>query len=164
MRPREKRSIASACTRPALRFQLSMLTISSEIDHSMFVLTVDLWNEAGTQEVNLVRSSAGTPSISSTTTYSYTALNASFNGSNDSNAVQYHPPTPLIVIQNMPNLRGSRTCRIMLLRHLAMPKVRPSNSTQDDALTNPTSAYLVVLSERLVWASCAVLPVTPIPT
>lgn len=71
-----------------------MLTISSEIDHSMFVLTVDLWNEAGTQEVNLVRSSAGTPSISSTTTYSYTALNASFNGSNDSNAVQYHPPNP----------------------------------------------------------------------
>ncbi|KAH6895107.1 velvet factor-domain-containing protein [Thelonectria olida] len=66
----------------------------NEIDHSMFVLTVDLWNEAGSQEVNLVRSSAGTPSISSTTTYSYSALNnASFNGSNDSNPAQYHPPS-----------------------------------------------------------------------
>jgi hypothetical protein len=61
----------------------------------MFVLTVDLWNEAGSQEVNLVRSSAGTPSISSMTTYSYSALNnASFNGSNDSNTTQYHQPNP----------------------------------------------------------------------
>ncbi|KAM4059334.1 velvet factor domain-containing protein [Hirsutella rhossiliensis] len=45
------------------------------IDHSMFVLNVDLWNEDGTREVNLVRSSTGSPSISSTTPYSYTTLN-----------------------------------------------------------------------------------------
>ncbi|QPG99113.1 Velvet complex subunit 2 [Epichloe festucae Fl1] len=47
----------------------------NDIDHSMFVLNVDLWNEDGTKEVNLVRSSTGSPSISSTTPYSYTTLN-----------------------------------------------------------------------------------------
>lgn len=47
----------------------------SDIDHSMFVLNVDLWNEDGSKEVNLVRSSTGSPSISSTTPYSYTTLN-----------------------------------------------------------------------------------------
>ncbi|RDA89457.1 hypothetical protein CP533_1486 [Ophiocordyceps camponoti-saundersi (nom. inval.)] len=49
---------------------------TSSIDHSMFVLNVDLWNQDGTREVNLVRSSTGSPSISSTTPYSYTTLNA----------------------------------------------------------------------------------------
>ncbi|KAG5922092.1 Velvet complex subunit 2 [Claviceps africana] len=48
--------------------------LNSDIDHSMFVLNVDLWNGDGTKEVNLVRSSAGSPSISSTVPYSYTAL------------------------------------------------------------------------------------------
>lgn len=42
----------------------------------MFVLNVDLWNEDGTREVNLVRSSTGSPSISSTTPYSYATLNS----------------------------------------------------------------------------------------
>ncbi|KAF7534997.1 hypothetical protein G7Z17_g13276 [Cylindrodendrum hubeiense] len=56
----------------------------NDIDHAMFVLNVDLWNEDGTQEVNLVRSSTGTPSISSTTPYSYSSLNGG-----DSNPVQY---------------------------------------------------------------------------
>ncbi|OAQ64158.1 VelB protein [Pochonia chlamydosporia 170] len=47
----------------------------NDIDHSMFVLNVDLWSDDGTKEVNLVRSSTGSPSISSTTPYSYTTLN-----------------------------------------------------------------------------------------
>ncbi|KYK55939.1 VelB [Drechmeria coniospora] len=47
----------------------------NSIDHSMFVLNVDLWNDDGTREVNLVRSSTGSPSISSTTPYSYSSLN-----------------------------------------------------------------------------------------
>ncbi|KAK2609039.1 Velvet complex subunit 2 [Conoideocrella luteorostrata] len=51
-----------------------------DIDHSMFVLNVDLWNEDGTKEVNLVRSSTGSPSISSTTPYSYTTLNGGDTG------------------------------------------------------------------------------------
>ncbi|KAL6357671.1 hypothetical protein LRP88_07844 [Fusarium phalaenopsidis] len=46
----------------------------NDIDHTMFVLSVDLWNEDGTQEVNLVRSSTGTGSISSSNTYSYSTL------------------------------------------------------------------------------------------
>ncbi|EFY89394.1 VelB [Metarhizium acridum CQMa 102] len=51
-----------------------------DIDHSMFVLNVDLWNEDGTKEVNLVRSSTGSPSISSTTPFSYTTLNGGDTG------------------------------------------------------------------------------------
>lgn len=50
-----------------------MLTRSprSEIEHSMYIVNVDLWNEDGTQEVNLVRHSGSTPSISSTTPTSF---------------------------------------------------------------------------------------------
>ncbi|PTB36668.1 hypothetical protein M441DRAFT_150083 [Trichoderma asperellum CBS 433.97] len=44
---------------------------SNDIDFSMFVLNVDLWNEDGTREVNLVRSSTSSPSISSTAPYQY---------------------------------------------------------------------------------------------
>ena len=47
----------------------------SAIDHSMFVLNVDLWSDDGSREVNLVRSSTGSPSISSTTPFSYSTLN-----------------------------------------------------------------------------------------
>lgn len=50
----------------------------------MFVLNVDLWTESGQREVNLVRSSQGTPSISSTTPFSYSTLNGS-----DSSALSY---------------------------------------------------------------------------
>ncbi|CAM1507364.1 Fc.00g070050.m01.CDS01 [Cosmosporella sp. VM-42] len=53
----------------------------NDIDHSMFVLNVDLWSEDGSREVNLVRSSTGTPSISSTTPYSYSTLNGSDSNS-----------------------------------------------------------------------------------
>ncbi|KFA79635.1 hypothetical protein S40288_04065 [Stachybotrys chartarum IBT 40288] len=47
----------------------------NDIDHSMFVLNVDLWSEDGKREVNLVRSSGGNPAISSTTPFSYSTLN-----------------------------------------------------------------------------------------
>lgn len=45
----------------------------NEIDSTFFVLTVDLWDADATREVNLVRHSSGTPtvSISSSTTTSY---------------------------------------------------------------------------------------------
>ena len=49
------------------------LMLCSDIDHSMFVLNVDLWSEDGSKEVNLVRSSAGSPSAS--TPHPYTTLN-----------------------------------------------------------------------------------------
>ncbi|CAK7204446.1 hypothetical protein SEUCBS139899_007203 [Sporothrix eucalyptigena] len=43
----------------------------SEIEHTMFVLNVDLWSEDALKEVNLVRHTTTTPSISSTTPASY---------------------------------------------------------------------------------------------
>lgn len=45
----------------------------NEVDSTFFVLTVDLWDNEGTREVNLVRHSSGAPtvSISSSTTTSY---------------------------------------------------------------------------------------------
>lgn len=43
----------------------------NEIDTSFYVLTVDLWNAEGTSEVNLVRHSATSPSISTATSSSY---------------------------------------------------------------------------------------------
>ena len=43
----------------------------SEIDTSYFVLTVDLWSADGTREVNLVRHSATSPSISASTATSF---------------------------------------------------------------------------------------------
>jgi hypothetical protein len=44
---------------------------NSEVEHGMFVLNVDLWDEFGQREVNLVRHSGSSPGISSTTPASY---------------------------------------------------------------------------------------------
>lgn len=49
----------------------SKMPVCSEIDTSFYVLTVDLWNADGTSEVNLVRHSATSPSISTATSSSY---------------------------------------------------------------------------------------------
>jgi len=46
----------------------------SDVDHGMFVLNVDLWSSDGTREVNLVRHSATSPSISCTTPVSYATI------------------------------------------------------------------------------------------
>lgn len=45
--------------------------MDSEIDTSFYVLTVDLWNAEGTNEVNLVKHSATSPSISTAMSSSY---------------------------------------------------------------------------------------------
>jgi hypothetical protein len=49
-----------------LDFILTSLTLSStsDIDHAMFVLNVDLWSADGGREVNLVRSSSSSASSS----------------------------------------------------------------------------------------------------
>ncbi|CAJ0546430.1 Ff.00g099030.m01.CDS01 [Fusarium sp. VM40] len=44
------------------------------LDHSMFVLSVDLWDRHGAKEVNLVRSSTGTGAMASSNSYSYSTL------------------------------------------------------------------------------------------
>ncbi|KAE8444172.1 hypothetical protein EG329_000769 [Mollisiaceae sp. DMI_Dod_QoI] len=43
----------------------------NEVEHGMFVLNVDLWDEKGLREVNLVRHSGSSPGISSGTPASY---------------------------------------------------------------------------------------------
>lgn len=53
----------------------------NEIDTSFYVLTVDLWNAEGTSEVNLVRHSATSPSISTATSSSYPPPPQSFSPS-----------------------------------------------------------------------------------
>lgn len=53
--------------------------LRSEIDTSFYVLTVDLWNAEGTSEVNLVRHSATSPSISTATSSSYPPPPQSFS-------------------------------------------------------------------------------------
>ncbi|KAK2009942.1 developmental regulator VelB [Colletotrichum eremochloae] len=46
----------------------------NDIDSSFYVIQVDLWSEDGTSEVNLVRHSSNTASISTTQPFSYSAL------------------------------------------------------------------------------------------
>ncbi|KAH8762807.1 velvet factor-domain-containing protein [Hyaloscypha finlandica] len=46
----------------------------NDVDHGMFVLNVDLWSSDGQREVNLVRHSATSPSISCTTPVSYAQI------------------------------------------------------------------------------------------
>lgn len=47
---------------------------SSTIDYAQYVVTVDLWDELGSKEVNLVRSTTATPAISSTIHESFNNL------------------------------------------------------------------------------------------
>ena len=49
-------------------------TWPSSIDFAQYVVTVDLWDETGTREVNLVRSTTATPAISSTIHESFNNL------------------------------------------------------------------------------------------
>jgi len=51
--------------------QLTRYSLPSEVETSHYVLTVDLWSADGTREVNLVRHSATSPSISAATSSSY---------------------------------------------------------------------------------------------
>lgn len=61
---------------PCVRLIITDIATGKEVDvndieHAMFVLNVDLWNEAGCDEVNLVHHSATSPSISATVPVSY---------------------------------------------------------------------------------------------
>lgn len=58
-------------TRPQLTESVSP---NSEIEHTMYVLNVDLWSEDALKEVNLVRHTTATPSISSTSPASYAQI------------------------------------------------------------------------------------------
>ncbi|KAK1752433.1 velvet factor-domain-containing protein [Echria macrotheca] len=79
----------------------------NEIEHTMYVLNVDLWSEDALKEVNLVRHTTATPSISSTTPASYAAIEQStpaFSNILPSNRdsgqygqqLPYQPPVPAV--------------------------------------------------------------------
>ncbi|KAI9814771.1 MAG: Velvet complex subunit ryp3 [Pycnora praestabilis] len=60
------------CVRLIIRDEATLKEIDiNEIDMSFFVLSVDLWSAEGTREVNLVRHSATSPSISAATSAAY---------------------------------------------------------------------------------------------
>ena len=54
--------------------QVHLVPTKSEIEHTMYVLNVDLWSEDALKEVNLVRHTTATPSISSTSPASYAQI------------------------------------------------------------------------------------------
>lgn len=86
---------------PPLR-SIRLLTLDSEIDHGMFVLNVDLWSADGTREVNLVRHSATSPSISATIPVSYAQVHetstatfpSTLRSSNPGQQFKYEPGQP----------------------------------------------------------------------
>lgn len=51
----------------------------SEIEHGMYVLNVDLWDENAAREVNLVRHSSTSPSISATMPVSYAQVSDAYS-------------------------------------------------------------------------------------
>jgi hypothetical protein len=54
--------------------------VYSEIEHSLYICSVDLWSEDGTKEVNLICQTTPTPIISSTAPASFTELDRSTRG------------------------------------------------------------------------------------
>lgn len=75
------------------------LTSHRDFDHTMFILNVDLWSGDGTREVNLVRSSQGTQSISATQQFSYSALSGGDSSFSPSSVA---PPTRDMYAQQQP--------------------------------------------------------------
>ncbi|CAN8099261.1 unnamed protein product [Discula destructiva] len=64
---------------PAIRLIVEDVKTGQEvdvntIDYAQYVVTVDLWDEIGSKEVNLVRSTTATPAISSTIHESFNNL------------------------------------------------------------------------------------------
>ncbi len=53
---------------------VSLSPANSDIEYTMYVLNVDLWSEDALKEVNLVRHTTATPSISSTSPASYAQI------------------------------------------------------------------------------------------
>lgn len=84
------RAVSAKPPRPTHLVCADCRALLSDVDHTMFVLNVDLWDVKGENEVNLVRSSQGSSSISVTTSLSY-----STPSSGESSAASYtHPGLP----------------------------------------------------------------------
>ncbi|KAL6806227.1 velvet factor domain-containing protein [Trichoderma sp. SZMC 28012] len=90
---------------PCVRLVITDLATGKEIDcndidHSMFVLNVDLWNEEGTREVNLVRSST---SSQSATAVSYPYASITIADSSHSTYGQNIPPPSRDATYSLPH-------------------------------------------------------------
>lgn len=93
----------------------------NEIDTSFYVLTVDLWNADGTNEVNLVKHSATSPSISTAMSSSYPpppqSVSPTYPGYNQNQYPVGYPPQ-----MNNPNttpvVKCHRPCRPLRSRSL----------------------------------------------
>lgn len=73
-RPAEKSMLSKYRQTREERKTSVLTTDQSSIDFAQYVVTVDLWDETGTREVNLVRSTTATPAISSTIHESFNNL------------------------------------------------------------------------------------------
>ena len=133
----------------------------SEIDHSMFVLNVDLWSEDGKREVNLVRSSSGNPALSSTTPFSYSTLNGG-----DTPPVPFGQPV-------LPPGRDATYNSPMAVGYVQDYQVQSNYGHGKrtfparakawiDFVTKPTYNSCTFLpAQRLVWPSTAILSTAP---
>ncbi|KAI4211378.1 MAG: hypothetical protein LQ351_005804 [Letrouitia transgressa] len=130
----------------------------SEIDTSFFVLTVDLWSAEGNREVNLVRHSQTSPSISAATSASYPPptqpppqppTNPYAHGFGFQIASAYGPPPPSVQAQQgyyHPNAAAY---------HPGLYQQPPQNPYQQ-ALPPPQLS-----SHQAYYPTTAVTPLTP---
>lgn len=120
----------------------------------MFVLNVDLWNEDGTREVNLVRSSTSSPSISSTTPYAYATISVG-DSSHSAYGQNIVPPTrdPAYNMSYTPDYQSqpSYTTQGNLLQKTTHYDIINTNqSKKSDKLCG-------IPTQRLIWSTTAVL-------
>lgn len=134
-----------------------LIQFSSDIDHAMFVLNVDLWSDDGQREVNLVRHTNSAPSISSTTPCSYTGIaDSAFHpilpSSTPHRDAQY-PPAGSLTYPPQPPQQGyspayggpapgypMRTCKLCGVGQLGTRLVI-ANSTAEQQYGPPNGGY-----------------------
>ncbi|KAL8770943.1 MAG: hypothetical protein Q9194_005036 [Teloschistes cf. exilis] len=93
----------------------------SNIDTSFFVLTVDLWNEKGNAEVNLVRHSQTSPSISAATSASYPPPNMLHNPFNLPTQYLTGPAYSPVMPNSMMQQQGYPTSSMGYSNHTYQP-------------------------------------------
>ncbi|KAI4103310.1 MAG: hypothetical protein L6R37_003871 [Teloschistes peruensis] len=93
----------------------------NNIDTSFFVLTVDLWNEKGNAEVNLVRHSQTSPSISAATSASYPPPNMLHNPFNLPTQYLTGPAYSPVMPNSMMQQQGYPTSSMGYSNHTYQP-------------------------------------------
>ena len=134
----------------------------------MFVLNVDLWDAKGENEVNLVRSSQGAPSISATSPFSYGGLNGGdANGASYSHQVvqsgrdQHYGQTPAMAFgqdyQAVPPgyASGTSTCH-----HVGFSGLLTASLCADELWTDSLDS---LFAKWQLWPSRAILSESRLP-